>query len=151
MKNITFEVLKCTGVETVNGKEVKIEGQSFGMYQNTEKDYEPNCKWFIIDFKSGVSIANGYSQQETIETAKNNYKAYVEKVCTEFYSNMVRRFNDAKIDADPNYYVVISTNQYNTREESVYMTYKEAEEQRVLLTLHHSNIYIEKRPKRKTA
>jgi hypothetical protein len=96
MKNIIFDVLKATGVENVNGKEVKIEGVSFGMYQNTEKDYESRNKWFIIDFKSGVAIANGYTQQEVIETAKNNYQAYIEKVNTDFYSDMVRRFERTK-------------------------------------------------------
>lgn len=96
MKNITFDVLKASGVETVNGKEIKIEGLSFGMYQNTEKDYKPRNKWFVIDFKSGVSISNGYTQQEAIESAKNNYQAYIEKVGTDFYNDIVRRFERTK-------------------------------------------------------
>ena len=98
MKKITFHVLKSTGVETVNGREVKINDHLFGMYQNTEKNYEPRNKWFIIDLKSGVAIANGYSQQDVIEKANNNYQAYIEKLDTEFYSEMVRRFERGKME-----------------------------------------------------
>ena len=151
MKTINFDIMKHKDgnyiIESVNGQEVKINNITFGMYQNTEKEYNKNQKWFIIDFKIGLYIASGRTQKEAINNAKDIFQSYLNKTCEHFYTEMREQFEQLKIDNDLYYYVVVSTNKVNSQEESIYMTYKEADSYKSRLIFNHSNIYIDKRPK----
>lgn len=150
MEKINFEVMKNKEgyiVETVEGQEIKINNKIFGLYQNTEKEYDNNSKWFVIDFKSGISLANGATQKEAINTAKTNYDAFMEKTATKNYTDIRIKFEQTKIDNDPYYYIVTSTNNVNTTEQVIFDTYKDANNYMVSLQLRHSNISIDKKLK----
>lgn len=99
VKEIKIEVVKYKKgmyLETVKGKEVKIESMIFGIYENNEDTYEKQDKWFIIDLKSGISIAHGSTEEEALNDAKLNMIMFKEKQLEDSYKEMIETFESLK-------------------------------------------------------
>ena len=69
----------------------------FGIYENTEDTYEKQNKWFIIDLKSGISIAHGSTEEEALNDAKLNMVMFKEKQQEDSYKEMIEKFELLKV------------------------------------------------------